>query len=119
MLDPKTIEKLKKKLIAQKNTITEELGKFTKKNTEIKGDYKTVFPQYGNNDEENALEVTAYETNLDIEHRLELDLRQINEALEKIAKNTYGVCENCGQEIEIKRLEAFPEAKLCLKCTKK
>lgn len=119
MLDKKTIDELKKKLIEQKKTITEELSKFAKKNTEVKGDYKTVFPQYGNNEEENALEVTEYETNLGIEHRLESDLAEINNSLEKIEKNTYGICEKCGKEISIERLKAFPEAKLCISCKKK
>lgn len=119
MLDKKTIDELKNKLIEQKNTITEELSKFTQKNTEIKGDFKTEFPQYGNDEEENALEVTEYETNLGIEHRLELDLAQINNSLAKIEKNTYGTCEKCDKEIDIARLKAFPEAKFCVKCKKK
>lgn len=119
MLDKKTIEELKNKLIEQKNTITEELNKIAKKSTEIKEDYKTVFPQYGNGEEENALEVTDYETNLGIEHRLELDLQQINDSLVKIEKGTYGICANCGEEISLDRLKAFPEAKLCINCKKK
>ncbi len=119
MLDKKTINELKNKLVEQKNTITEELNKFTQKNTEIKGDFKTIFPQYGNGEEENALEVTEYETNLDIEHRLELDLAQINNSLAKMKKNTYGICEKCGKEINLDRLKAFPEAKFCVDCKKK
>jgi len=65
------------------------------------------------------LEVTEYETNLGIEHRLELDLRQINYSLEKIEKGAYGIGENCKKEINLDRLRAFPEAKLCLDCKKK
>ena len=43
-------------------------------------------------------------------------LEQINSALERIAKGTYGVCQNCGEEINEGRLEAMPYAMLCLDC---
>lgn len=43
-------------------------------------------------------------------------LRQIEEALAKYESDTYGVCENCGREIEIARLEAIPYTPLCLHC---
>ena len=37
-------------------------------------------------------------------------------ALEKLGTDRYGVCENCGQEIAEARLEARPEARLCIDC---
>jgi DnaK suppressor protein len=37
-------------------------------------------------------------------------------ALEKLDDGTYGVCENCGQEIVWERLEAIPTARLCVNC---
>jgi RNA polymerase-binding protein DksA len=43
-------------------------------------------------------------------------LEDIGEALEKLKKGTYGVCESCEQPIPEERLEAVPHAKLCLKC---
>jgi DnaK suppressor protein len=43
-------------------------------------------------------------------------LNKINAALEKIEQGVYGECENCGEEIGIKRLEARPVAELCIDC---
>ncbi len=40
----------------------------------------------------------------------------IEEALEKIREGTYGVCEECGDEIGTGRLKAMPLAKLCVTC---
>ena len=37
-------------------------------------------------------------------------LQQVDEALQRIAKGAYGVCVECGEEIEKKRLEAVPYA---------
>jgi DnaK suppressor protein len=46
------------------------------------------------------------------------ELKLIDEALKKIKEGTFGDCELCGQGISIKRLEAVPFAKLCVKCQK-
>jgi DnaK suppressor protein len=43
-------------------------------------------------------------------------LNKINAALEKIEDGVYGECENCGEEIGLKRLEARPVARLCIDC---
>ena len=43
-------------------------------------------------------------------------LSKINTALEKIRDGDYGECENCGEEIGLKRLEARPVARLCIDC---
>ena len=43
-------------------------------------------------------------------------LNKINAALEKIEQGTFGECEQCGEEIGIKRLEARPVAELCIDC---
>jgi len=40
----------------------------------------------------------------------------IEEALEKVREGTYGVCEECGDEIGAGRLKAMPLAKLCIPC---
>ena len=40
----------------------------------------------------------------------------INEALERIADEEYGACQNCEKEINPKRLEAVPWARYCLEC---
>jgi DnaK suppressor protein len=43
-------------------------------------------------------------------------LREVEHALEKLGTDQYGVCEQCGQEIAPARLEARPEARLCIDC---
>ena len=40
----------------------------------------------------------------------------INEALTRIADDEYGVCQNCEQDINPKRLNAVPWARYCLSC---
>ena len=43
-------------------------------------------------------------------------LDKIEKALRKIEEGSFGVCEECGEEISIKRLEARPETTLCIRC---
>ena len=43
-------------------------------------------------------------------------LDKINKALARIDDGTFGVCEECGEEISVKRLEARPETTLCIRC---
>lgn len=43
-------------------------------------------------------------------------LRKIDSALQRIKDNTFGTCEECGEEIGIKRLEARPVTTMCIDC---
>ena len=43
-------------------------------------------------------------------------LLQIENALGRMDEGTYGRCSNCGQTINIQRLEAVPWARFCIDC---
>src|SRR5687767_3844438 len=43
-------------------------------------------------------------------------LDKIQKALEKIESGTFGTCDECGEKITVKRLEARPETTLCIRC---
>ncbi len=47
---------------------------------------------------------------------LERKLESIEYALRQAKEGTYGVCEHCGEPIDPARLEAVPEATLCVSC---
>ncbi len=49
----------------------------------------------------------------DREHKL---IKKIKKALERIDNGTFGICENCGEEISMKRLKARPVTTQCIKC---
>lgn len=51
----------------------------------------------------------------DIDRHVE-EIRDIDAALGRIATGTYGVCSDCGEGIEVARLEAYPTAKRCRPC---
>lgn len=51
--------------------------------------------------------------------RLAEELREVEAALERIANGQYGVCESCGREIMMLRLEVCPTSPNCLACAKR
>jgi RNA polymerase-binding protein DksA len=46
-------------------------------------------------------------------------LEEINSALARMDAGKFGVCESCGQQIPLKRLERVPDASLCVACKEK
>jgi RNA polymerase-binding protein DksA len=54
-----------------------------------------------------------------LEENVERVLAQIDAALQRIDDGTYGVCENCGEQIPLERLEALPWTTLCIDCKRK
>jgi DnaK suppressor protein len=43
-------------------------------------------------------------------------LKKIDDAISRIDSGVYGVCESCGEQISMKRLEARPVTTLCIDC---
>jgi DnaK suppressor protein len=66
--------------------------------------------------EEEATEALELEKRLALEKRLRQQLADVEHALHKFEEGTYGLCDACGQPIDPARLEALPQATLCLTC---
>jgi len=127
------IEQMKEKLEERKKSLEKELKSFAQKSEVSQKDWQTLYPHFdGGNIGEEANEVEEYESLLPIEYTLELRLKDVNLALEKInlstklevntersqsiKKDKYGICEKCGRKISKERLKIFPEARTCSKC---
>ncbi len=120
-MDKKLINTFKQKLKKEKAILEKELKTFAKQDKNLKDNWNTLFPNFGKETgsadlEKSADEVEEYATLLPIEHTLEIKLKNINLALEKIKKGNYPTCEKCGEEINEKRLRVYPEARFCLEC---
>jgi len=63
-----------------------------------------------------AIEIVEVEKGLILEKRVRDQLAEVEHALHKFDQETYGLCDICGQPIEPARLEALPQANLCLSC---
>ncbi len=69
--------------------------------------------------EEEATESFELEKRLAVEKQVRDHLVEVEHALDKFEKGTYGLCDSCGQPIATDRLEALPQASLCVNCKAK
>jgi RNA polymerase-binding transcription factor len=70
---------------------------------------------YGKREEE-ATESFELEKRLALERQIQEQLADTENALSKIAAGKYGLCESCGKPIEPTRLQALPQARVCMSC---
>lgn len=103
----KKIQEIKKKLIFQKEALLAEAGEAL---NELPG--QTAFPDLGDQataeiDRNFMLKLRGRERKL---------LKKIEDAIERIDKGVFGICDRCGEEINIKRLEARPVTSMCIDC---
>lgn len=83
---------------------------------------KVLREDFAINEDDKPDEVDQATTDIEQSMRMRLRnrellyLRKIDEALRRIDDGIFGECENCGDDIEVKRLQARPTATLCLLC---
>jgi len=118
MLDNKILEELRQKLIEEKKRIEENISKTESAKKGTDREYETKFEDIDRDQEENADEMEMYESNMAVDESMKEELKKINAALERIKEGTYGLCKNCGKEIPVERLRAYPQAERCLDCKK-
>ena len=71
---------------------------------------------YTNHQADDATQVFDQAKDLALRTDSERRLRLVEDALARFENGTYGICEGCGQSIDIARLEAIPYTPLCLAC---
>lgn len=109
---------IKESLEQEKQALEKQLATFATKDPHLKGDWDSRFPKFDEDMEGAANEVEEYSSRLPVEFSLEVRLRDINAALEKIEHGKYGQCEKCGKKIEKEKLEISPATRFCMKCQK-
>jgi DnaK suppressor protein len=122
MVSSEILALLKQKLEQEKRELEDMLKKFAKPDPKLPGDWDSEFPQFEQRSahpQEDSQEVEEYERRLDIEYNLELRLKEVNEALERIKNDNFGICTKCSKEIPTERLIANPAASTCIECARK
>jgi DnaK suppressor protein len=106
-------DSLRSRLESEKKTLLGELEQH-RTNSALTEDRREGSP-FGKREEE-ASESLELERRLALEKQILERLVEVRAALAKFDEDSYGRCENCGKPIEPARLEALPQAKLCLNC---
>lgn len=106
-LKEKKMREIKKKLIAQKKELLAEAMEALNK---LPG--QIVFPDLGDQasaeiDRSFMLRLRGRERKL---------LKKIEDAIDRIEQGLFGICDKCGEAIDIKRIEARPVTTMCIEC---
>ncbi len=109
---PIAYDQLKQALLAEQATLAQELAELQTTIKEEGVGYSTHPADEGTNAFDQARDLAVQVTT-------EQTLNLVNDALERFDNGTYGLCRDCGQEIDAARLEAIPYAALCLSCQSK
>ena len=75
-------------------------------------------PTTGNHMADDATEVSEQAKTLALKRHLEGILKEIDRAIARAEKGTYGICERCKNPISGERLKVLPSATLCIDCAK-
>jgi len=102
---------LRRRLETERKRLMEE---FEQLKTNVRPERREGSP-FGKSEEE-ATETIELEKRLALETRMRDLLAEVEHALHKFDEGTYGLCDACGQPIDPARLEALPQASLCLSC---
>jgi DnaK suppressor protein len=103
------LKKIRETLEAERETILEQLD------AELKSGRDSAFDE-GMDTYDVVSEARTKELSAILSEREQSQLQAIEEALQRMADGTYGVCEGCGEEIALERLKALPFTRLCVLC---
>ena len=105
------VEKMEKKLLEQRNTILESLAS---QNEDLKKIVET------NDTTGDVIDVASDVVDGKMLESLSAQdrnrLQMINNALDRIKQDKYGLCLKCGKPIPEERLDALPYAFMCINC---
>ena len=104
---------LRSRLESMRKRLNDEMEQL--KSTVRPADERREGSPFGKREEE-ATESFELEKRLTLEKRIRDQLAEVEHALHKFEAGTYGLCDGCGQPIDPARLEALPQASLCLSC---
>ena len=107
-MNDKQLEHFRQILVAWKAQLQEEVERTVSHMRDDANNYADPADR-ATQEEEFALELRTR----DRERKL---IRKIDKTIERIDKDDYGFCDQCGVEIGIRRLEARPTATLCIDC---
>lgn len=103
----KAIQRIRQKLLMQRASLLAEAEQAL---NSLPG--QTTFPDLG---DQASAEIDR-NFMLRLRGREQKLLKKIDSSIEKVENGTFGICEVCGQDIDLKRLEVRPVTTMCIQC---
>ena len=111
-MDKKTLGRFKKILLKEREQIVGEVKQTYASSQEVGQD---GIQDIG----DEAANIYNKQILLSLNENERMRLQEVDEALDRIKGSTYGICDECGEPISLKRLEVRPVAKYCVACLTK
>ena len=118
-MNSEKIEKYKEMLLREKEETLKTLKMMENNDVGKKSRYSPIeLSNYDNHPAEIGTELFQEGLNSALKLRQSNDVEELDAALKRIEKGTYGKCEICGEEIAEERLDVLPQARVCIRCKK-
>ncbi len=115
-LSPNTINKFKKRLIAEQEQLSSMLEQHQQERENIRLSEASAERSPDPTSADGGSMAFELEKELTLDENTRHLLNQVEHALVLIKKKKYGNCENCGESIPVARLEAIPYSTICKAC---
>jgi DnaK suppressor protein len=112
VMDKKRLDYYKKKLVSRREELTKTIARTEEEGRQADDEQTVDLADKAANSYTKEFLFGMTNTDRTI-------LNMIDEALNRIKANEYGLCANCQEEMQQKRLEAVPWAKHCIACQEK
>ena len=111
-LDKRTLQRFRKMLLSEREQIIGGVRQMEESSKEMGQD---GIQDIG----DEAANIYNRHVLLTLNENERMKLKEVDEALDRIENGTFGTCEECGEAIGLRRLEAKPVAKFCVPCKSK
>ena len=102
------MEEIKRLLLAEKAALLAEIRDKSSKKNKTNSDIGDAI--------DSSVEEQDRELDLLLQDREQSRLKGIENALQRVDSDDFGYCEECGEDISIKRLLAVPLTRMCINC---
>ncbi len=115
-LSPKTLERLRQKLIDEKDRLRHQAEELSAEAEQLAREREAGDTQFDEESGEGDTVNIERERDLLLSATARQVVEEIDDALDRIKRNKYGVCKPAGRKIAVERLEAIPWAQVCVDC---
>ncbi len=115
-LNKKELEAARARILAERRRIIMELGRIEDAISDATKEKEGSNQSYSNHLADVGTDYMEQEKNFYYASQEGHYLRSLDEALERVERGTYGICEICTLRIQHIRLDAVPSARQCIKC---
>jgi RNA polymerase-binding protein DksA len=115
-LAPKTLERLRQKLLDEKDRLLRQSDELAAEAEQLAREREAGDTQFDEESGEGDTVNVERERDLLLSATARQVVEEIDDAMVRIKKGTYGVCRYAGRKISLERLEAIPWANVCVDC---